>query len=74
MLIVCYTGHMLYSTSEAAKRLNITRDGVLKLITRGLLEAEKVGPIWIIREVDLKEYESRRRDVGRPPKPGPKTD
>lgn len=54
------------SVTEAAERLDISRSGVLKHITRGNLPAQKIGNQYIIKTTDLE----RVRDL----KPGPKPD
>lgn len=52
------------NTTQAAKILGISRDGVLKLIYSGTLRAEKVGRDWMITPAAIEAAKGRR--VGRP--------
>lgn len=56
------------TTSQAAAELNITPEGVLKLISRGVLPAQKVGRDWIIHRKDVQKAK-KRPGRGRPKKP-----
>jgi excisionase family DNA binding protein len=55
------------STTEAAKRLNISRKRVHQLIEEKKLPAKKVGKVWIIEAKDLSLVQNRP-PVGRPKK------
>lgn len=55
----------LLTTDQAAERLGVTRSRVHALIQAGRLPAEKFGPVYMIKESDLKLVENRK--VGRPP-------
>ena len=57
----------LITTTEAAKRLGVTRGRVHQLLTDGRLPAEKVGVQWLIRPADLAKVKDRK--PGRPKKP-----
>lgn len=52
------------TTEEAAERLGVTATRVRAMIAAGRLPAEKFGPVYVIREADLKLVEGRK--VGRP--------
>ncbi len=54
----------LLSTSEAAELLGITRQGVMHLIGKGVLRAEKVGRFMVIRSVEVEQAKSRDRKRG----------
>lgn len=56
----------LMTTSEVAILLGVTRDGVVKMIQRGSLPAEKMGRDYVVRSEDLEQF--TRRPVGRPRK------
>lgn len=47
-------------TVEAAKRLKISRDRVVKLIYSGRLPAQKFGNYWAINPADLELVKDRR--------------
>lgn len=57
-----------YTTSEAARRLELSGARVRKLIADGLLNAEKIGAFNVIDEKELKRFEQLERSPGRPPK------
>ena len=49
----------VYTVTEAAEYLDVTRDAVIKAITtRKSLPAEKIGPIWTIKLKDLEYYKT----------------
>jgi excisionase family DNA binding protein len=52
------------TTTEAAKRLKISRRRVLELIAAGRLKATRFGPAWLIDPKDLAAV--RVRKPGRP--------
>jgi len=54
----------LLTTAQAAERLGVGPDRVLKLIRAGRLPATKLGRDWLIEEADLERV--RDRKVGRP--------
>jgi excisionase family DNA binding protein len=47
----------LFSVTEAAAALSVTRRRVLALITEGRLPAQRIGQQWAIREKDLADYQ-----------------
>jgi excisionase family DNA binding protein len=55
------------TTDQAAKCLGVTTNRVRVLIREGRLPAEKFGPVYVIKESDLKLVKDRK--PGRPPKP-----
>jgi excisionase family DNA binding protein len=59
----------IISTIEAAERLKISRRRILTLIQDGRLRAQKLGPMWMVEEKDLHEFEEKPRLPGRPRKP-----
>jgi excisionase family DNA binding protein len=63
----CYTWAMkIISTTEAAKRLNVSPSRVRKMIEAKRLKATKVGNVWLIDPKDLDAVKDRK--VGRPRK------
>ena len=54
------------TTEEAAQRLGVTAARVRAMIAAGRLPAEKFGPVYMIKEEDLKLVIDRQ--TGRPPK------
>ena len=56
----------LISTAEAAEKLGVHITRVQVLIRQGRLPAQKVGPNYVVNEVDLKLVADRK--PGRPPK------
>jgi excisionase family DNA binding protein len=54
------------TVTETATRLGISSRRVLALISSGRLPAEKLGPIYTVKESDLKLVEDRK--PGRPSK------
>jgi excisionase family DNA binding protein len=56
----------LISTTEAAKRLNVTPSRVRAMIASGRLKAIRIGIMWLIDPKDLDAVKDRK--VGRPRK------
>jgi excisionase family DNA binding protein len=55
------------TTLEAAEYLGVSRSRVLAMIRSDLLEAEKFGPVWMIRRSVIEVFrETRRTQPGRP--------
>ncbi len=50
----------LISTTEAAKRLDITPSLVARYIRDGRLKAQKIGPVWVIDERDVERFPERK--------------
>lgn len=55
----------IYSTREAADYLGFAEDTVRKYIQRGLIFAEKMGPIYVVRRSECDRYLREKRDPGR---------
>jgi excisionase family DNA binding protein len=58
----------LLSVTQVAEMGEISRQRVLQLIRKGLLEVERVGDIYAIRQKEFDRWSSSRRGAGRPPK------
>jgi excisionase family DNA binding protein len=56
----------LVSVSEAAERLGIHTNLVLRYIKQGRLRAEQKSRLWLIDEESLEEFASKPRSVGNP--------
>ena len=53
---ICNPREVLLTPGEAAKVLNISRDGVRRLVANGALGARRIGHLIRIRESDLRDY------------------
>ena len=58
----------LLTPIEAAGLLKLTRQGIVKAIQRGDLEARRYGRLYLIDRSALERYRARRKPVGRPRK------
>jgi excisionase family DNA binding protein len=56
----------IISTTEAARRLNVSPSRIRAMIGSGRLKAMKVGKVWLIDPKDLDGVKDRK--VGRPRK------
>jgi excisionase family DNA binding protein len=56
----------LLTTQEAADMLGVSARRIRQAIAEGQLKAAKVGPQWIISEKAVKDFDKKRRPVGRP--------
>ena len=56
----------IISTTEAARRLNVSPSRIRAMIDSGRLKAIKVGKVWLINPKDLDAVKYRK--VGRPRK------
>ena len=56
----------IISTTEAARRLNVSPSRIRAMISSGRLKAMKVGKVWLIDPKDLDAVKDRK--VGRPRK------
>ena len=59
-------GGTVLTTIQVAAELGITPERVRVIIKAGGLKATRFGPIWIIEEADLADYQGRRRGPGYP--------
>jgi len=59
----------IITTTEAGKKLGVTRERIWQLIRNGELKATRFGRVWMIDTKDLKAVE--RRPIGRPPVANP---
>jgi excisionase family DNA binding protein len=56
----------ILAVSEASAVSGFTRNHINYLITQGVLDAVKVGPVWLVYEDSLRRY------MAAPRRPGPK--
>lgn len=56
----------LVSVSEAAERLGIHTNLVLRYINQGRLRAKQKSRLWLIDEESLEEFASKPRSPGNP--------
>jgi excisionase family DNA binding protein len=63
----------LLTIPQAAARLGLDRTRVWRLVRDGRIPAQRVGPLWLIRQSDLDAFADEPRPPGRPPwrKPPP---
>ena len=54
------------TTTEAAKRMKLSKHTVLAYIERGLIKARRLGPIWLITASECDRYNRERRPRGNP--------
>lgn len=59
-----FPSETLYSTREAAEYLGYAEDTVRKYIKRGLIFAEKLGPVYAVRQSECDRYKRNRREIG----------
>ena len=58
----------LLTPIQAAKRLKLTRQGIVDAIQHGRLEARRYGRLYLIEPSALETYRVTRRPPGRPKK------
>ncbi len=56
------------TTTQTAKRLNVSQARVRQMILDGVIKADKFGRDNVISEAELKRIEKLDRKAGRPPK------
>lgn len=54
----------IFSTREAAEYLELAEDTVRKYIKRGLIFADKCGPIYVVRKTECDRYDREKRQIG----------
>ena len=59
------------TVTEAAALLGITGTAIRELITRGRLVARRIGPMYVIKLDDVRDYQ-RERATRRQPGPPPR--
>jgi excisionase family DNA binding protein len=60
-----FPSETIFTTTEAAVYLGFAEDTVRKYIQRGLINAEKMGPIRIVRKSECDRYLREKRGPGR---------
>lgn len=50
------------NTSQAAAALGISITSVSRLINRGVLKAERFGPVWMIEQASVEAYAAETKD------------
>jgi excisionase family DNA binding protein len=59
-----FPAETIFSTREAAEYLGFAEDTVRKYIQRGLIQAEKLGPIHVVRRSECDRYMREKREIG----------
>lgn len=59
-----FPSETIFSTREAAEYLGFAEDTVRKYIQRGLIFAEKIGPLNIVRKSECDRYLREKRGIG----------
>lgn len=57
---------MLLTIPQVAKRLNISRQRVHKLVAEGRIRAQRVGRVAAIKDTEVKRFKGVKRVNGRP--------
>jgi len=52
------------TTKEAAELTGYTQSNIRKAISRGLLDAQKIGRDWLLRKQDVLEYADKMKRLG----------
>ncbi len=53
----------LVTVTQAAERLGLHRDTLLRQIARGVLQAKRLGSIWVVTGAEVERY--RREHLGK---------
>lgn len=56
----------VYTTREAADYLGFAEDTIRRYIYRGLMKAEKHGPVYLVTKSECDRYRKEKREKGRP--------
>lgn len=54
------------TTTEAATYLGFAEDTVRRYIQRGLIQARKFGPVYLVTKMECDRYRKQRRPRGNP--------
>ena len=57
------TGFLL--TTQASKNIGITRQGLMKAVFSGRIDAYKVGCIWLFKQQDVEWFRVKRNEFKR---------
>jgi excisionase family DNA binding protein len=57
---------MMLTTTEAAEVLGVQPQTVTRHILRGMIQAEKRGRDYLIRQEEIERFKQERRRAGRP--------
>ena len=60
------TSDTVLTTTEAARRMKLSKHTVLAYIERELIKARKLGPIWLLTASECDRYCRERRPRGNP--------
>lgn len=52
----------LISAAEAARLLSVSKRWLIELINRGLVEAQKVGSVWVVSKQSVLDYLKQRQN------------
>jgi excisionase family DNA binding protein len=52
----------LISAEEAARLLSVSKRWLIELINRGLIEAQKVGSVWVVSKQSVLDYLKQRQN------------
>jgi excisionase family DNA binding protein len=61
-------GMAMIGTTEAARRLGVSRRRVSAMVTQGLLKAQKIGKTLVVDEAEVDRLSKLDRPTGRPKK------
>lgn len=56
----------VFTTREAAEYLGLAEDTIRRYIYRGLVNAEKHGPVYVVTKQECDRYQREKRPQGRP--------
>jgi excisionase family DNA binding protein len=59
---------MLLTIPQAANQLDLSRQRVWLLVTRGRIKAQRIGQVWLINERELVRFSGKRSNGSRPPR------
>lgn len=56
----------MLDTVQAAALIGISKQQVQRLVTAGLIQAQKFGRSWLIPRAEVERYQKERKPAGRP--------